>query len=465
MLGVVDDLLWSLRRAGLAFATPQALDVARVVARLGFDDRAVLREAIAVVVVGQRRDRAAFDAAFDAFFATDLRLAGDLYDRILARGFDPADVALLRELIEASAYEGAGPSLGGLVGGASELDYLLATAGARRALAPMTHALQTGFFAHKLLDRVGLTRASSVAAALRARLRDALGAERGDALADALDAELDRGRARVRAHVEATLRARSGVDVDRASARRLEEVPFVALTDRELDEVRVAVRRFAERLRGAARVRERHARKGRFDVRRTLRASAATAGVPFRPARRDARRDKPRLVILCDVSDSVRTASRFMLEFVWAVQELFDRTRSFVFVGEVGEVTRLFATEPVHLALARACDGSSVPMADGSSYGRVLAAFERRYADAIDARTTLVILGDGRTNYRPDGAEVIERLRMRARGVVWLCPEPRAQWGVGDSAMARFAARVDDVLDARSAADLERAARTLVARR
>jgi uncharacterized protein with von Willebrand factor type A (vWA) domain len=179
--------------------------------------------------------------------------------------------------------------------------------------------------------------------------------------------------------------------------------------------------------------------------------------------RRDQRRDRPRLVVLCDVSDSVRRAARFMLEFVYAVGELFDRTRSFVFVSELGEVTHLFETEPVDTAIARAAE-SAVNVRENSSYARVFRAFERQHMESIDRRTTVIVLGDGRTNYQPTGVDVLNRIRSRAKSVLWLCPEPRETWGIGDSAMPAFAEAVTQVLEAASAHDLERAARELVVR-
>ena len=140
-----------------------------------------------------------------------------------------------------------------------------------------------------------------------------------------------------------------------------------------------------------------------------------TGGVPFAPAHRARRRDKPRLVLLCDVSDSVRAAARFMLEFVHAAHELFDRTRSFVFVSELGETTDLFLREPASVALGHAYGGSIVSVHANSNYGRVLREFEERYLRDLDRRTTVAILGDGRTNYHDDAAEVLDRIRG-ARG-------------------------------------------------
>jgi uncharacterized protein with von Willebrand factor type A (vWA) domain len=239
--------------------------------------------------------------------------------------------------------------------------------------------------------------------------------------------------------------------------------PFADLSDDEIDDVRRGVRLLAERLRGAARVKDRHRRRGRIDPSRTMRMALATGGVPFRTVRRDQRRDRPRLVLLCDVSESVRRAARFMLEFVYAIGELFERTRSFVFVSDVGEVTRLFEKEPVETAIALAAE-SVVDVRENSSYGRAFRAFEKGHIDAVDRRTTVVILGDGRTNYQTTGVDVVARIRSRAKEVLWLCPDPRPSWGIGDSAMPAYAAVVSRILEAASARDLERAARELVVR-
>jgi uncharacterized protein with von Willebrand factor type A (vWA) domain len=261
----------------------------------------------------------------------------------------------------------------------------------------------------------------------------------------------------VRDQIERHLEQRAAID---ASEKGPMATPFARLSEAEIDEVGRAVRLLAERLRGAARVRDRHRSRGRIDPSRTLRKSLATGGIPFVPERRDQRRDRPKLLILCDVSDSVRPASRFMLEFVYAIKELFVRTRSFVFVSEIGEVTQLFESHEVSSAIARAIDTQ-----ENSSYGRVLRELEHRYRDAVDRRTTVVILGDGRTNFQPSGAEALGRIRRRARSVLWLCPESRASWGTGDSAMNEYEKHATQVLEVACAHDLERAARELIARR
>jgi uncharacterized protein len=467
MLRVLDELLWALRRDGFTISTAQAIDAVRVAALVGFADRAALRDGLAAVVVERRADRDRFHEAFAAFFTPDRAHAGDLWSRLRARGFDPAELAALRELLDAAAersgVSGDAPALLGLLGAESELDHLLLAAGITRALAPMTSALQTGFFAQRVMAEVGLPRASTALRRIGAALREALGEERGAALAAALAEELDRARRRIRMHVERTLADRLAPPAQ--SRSRAESTPFAGLNEAEREEVRRAIRSLAERLRGAERLRRRRARRGRIDPHRTLRQSLRTAGVPFQPARQRRRRDKPRLVVLCDVSDSVRAASLFMLELVHAAQELFSGTRSFVFVSELGETTRLFADHPPDAALARIYGGAVVSLAHNSNYGRALAAFEDRMGREIDRRTTVVILGDGRTNYLEAGADAVSRLRDRARALLWICPEGPGTWGSGDSAMLRYAASSTKVLVARTAKELEIAAREVAARR
>jgi hypothetical protein len=146
------------------------------------------------------------------------------------------------------------------------------------------------------------------------------------------------------------------------------------------------------------------------------------------------------------------------------VQELFARARSFVFVSELGETTDLFARQPVRVAIAHAWGGGVVRSGDNSNYGRALRTFEREVLRTLDRRTTVVVLGDGRTNYHDAAPEVLDRIRERSRALLWLCPEPRGLWSQGDSAMPVYAPRCTAVYEARCASDLESVARVLVAR-
>ena len=459
-LRVTDELLWVLRRSGFAIATSQAIDAVRAVRAVGLESPVLVRDAIASVVVKRARDRGRFDAVFDAFFSGSPRPT--LWERLAADGFTASELDTLRELLDAFVTSAPDGALGPLVHRGAELDRLLQLAGGAQMLDGMQSALQAGFYTHRLLEHVGTWRAQDELAGLRVRLVDAMGPERADVLVRALQREVQRAADDVRSFVQGTLARR---DADRARGGDVLGTPLTSLDEAEVEEVRRAVRAFVQRLRGGERVRRRRSRKGRIDAHATLRRAMRTGGVPFRLARRARRRDKPRLVLLCDVSDSVRSVARFLLELTYAAQELFDRTRTFVFVSDLGETTRLFAEEPIESALARAYSGAVVPVTHNSNYGRVLHAFEERVLRDVDRRTTVVILGDGRTNYQADAAEVLDAIRARARAVIWLCPEPRAAWATGDSAMPRYAPKCTRVLEVRCARDLEDAARLLLALR
>jgi uncharacterized protein with von Willebrand factor type A (vWA) domain len=477
LVRVVSELLWTLRREGFAVSVAQALDVARAIHAVGFADKKTVRQAVACIVVRRARERRPFDAAFDAFFAPAQAGEGaSLWERLAAEGFSDVELDVLRAFLAdeeatrasgANAGERAGRgALRALAAAGPDLDRLLAASGLAHSIdAHSRHEL--GFRAHRLLQRLGSAQAHRTLGRLRVALAGALG-DRGTALAEAVARALGRGEDRVHAFVRRAYDARLAEEAERRAGGRPEDVPFSsfgALSDDEVDEVRRAVCRLAERLRAGARIRFRHARRGAIDPRRVLRSAMRTGGAPFSLPRKRRHRRKPKLIVLCDVSDSVRAAASFLLEFTYAAQELFDGARSFVFVSDLGEVTDLFARESVRTAVGLAWAGAGiVRAAENSNYGRVLRLFEAQVLRDVDRRTIVVILGDGRTNYLDPAADVLDRVRLRARALLWFCPEPRGLWSQGDSAMLRYAPKCTAVHEVTCAADLERAAMALFAR-
>jgi uncharacterized protein with von Willebrand factor type A (vWA) domain len=459
VIRLLEEFLWTLRRHGISFGPAQAADAARAAALVGWEDRWQLREALALVLLRRASERPRFDGLFDTFFRAEKAHARDLFRRLVDRGASEEEGEKLRALLEALVGEpgASGEAARALLGLApGELDGKMASAGAKAVLSGLTSRRQVGFFTQRMLAVLGLDRAAGQLAQLRGLLEAEFGEERGALLMELLRGELDRCRSEVRLAVEEAAREREETLGQGRS--------FEGLDPGEVEEVRRAVRALGEKLRGAARVRERRGRQGRVDARRTLRASMRWGGVPMRLLRRRRTRRRPRLWVLCDVSESVRAASVFLLEFVAIAQELFDRTRTFVFVSEVAETTRIFAERPLEQALAAVLGGGAVSVAKNSNYGRALRDFEERFGREIDGRSTVVIVGDGRTNYGEAAVEAVERLRERSRALLWLCPEPASRWGTGDSAMPRYARASTEVLGATTARQLEAAARALVRR-
>jgi hypothetical protein len=247
-------------------------------------------------------------------------------------------------------------------------------------------------------------------------------------------------------------------------ARTLAERPFALLSEDEIARLRVEVQRLARKLREQASQRPQVRRRGRLDVRRTLRAALRTGGVPIDLRRRRRRVDRPRLVVLCDVSDSVRNVSRFMLELLHALQERFEKVRTFVFVADLGETSDLFRTTEIEQAVRLAYEGAVINVNASSDYGRALEQFAARHLDAVTGRTTVIVIGDARTNYGPPNVARLAEIHARARRVLWLNPEPPPAWSFGDSAMRAYEPHCDKVVVAHNLVSLRKVVDDLILR-
>jgi uncharacterized protein with von Willebrand factor type A (vWA) domain len=210
--------------------------------------------------------------------------------------------------------------------------------------------------------------------------------------------------------------------------------------------MRRTVRPLARKLATRLAARRRRAARGSIDLRRTLRGSLSTGGVPMRPVLRRRRPARPELVLLCDVSGSVSGFSDFTMLLVQALHDQFSKVRVFAFVNRVDEVTGLLVhghADPEGLG-ARVRDEARLTGWHGSSdYGVALGEFAERYGDVVGPRTTVFVLGDARTNMADPNLPALRRIADQARRVYWLNPEPRPQWGTGDSAAPEYAGLVE----------------------
>lgn len=466
---VLLELVATARRAGLRISPAESMDGLRAAAAVGLDRRDELRAALRASLVKHPEERPVFDRVFDGFFRPDAGGRRGALDRLRAEGVSEADLDDLRALLERlEALEGAPPGVGGagglgaLVEGGAELDQRIEEAMRAVDVRRMQSPMQVGLFAMRALDALGADRMQADLEAIRDELVAQAGDE-GRRLAEALAAQLDALRRRVRARVREDFERRNPERVARSRAARLEREALAALDRDEVAQVTREVRRLGRVLRDRLERRRHEARRGRLDVRATMRASLRTGGVPFRPVFRRRRRERPELMVLCDVSDSVRAAARFLLVLVYAMQEAFARTRSFVFVRDLGECTHLFEAHPVEEAVSLAFGGDAVPVGANSDYGRVLEQLVDRHLPSIGRRTTVVILGDGRNNHQDPNAEALRAIGRRAARVVWLNPEPRASWGFGDSEMGRYEPWCDFAASVRSLHELRAAVERLAA--
>ena len=314
--------------------------------------------------------------------------------------------------------------------------------------------LQRGFYARRLLQSAGATQAEKELQQFLNALR-----ERG------LDAgQLELASRRVSQTLQGLEEAARRVadreqkarDPESRGDKSILHRNIASLTPDEVQRMRTVVRRLAERLKARLSRRRKVRRRGRLSVRRTLRKNLSTGGEPYKLVFRARRPERPEIVVLCDVSDSVRNVSRLMLQFVYTLQELYSRVRSFVFVSDIGEVTHLFKKADVSTAIDLATAGRVINLSANSNYGHALKLFRDTWLGSITRRTTVIVIGDGRTNYNPPNAWVLGELKRKCRRLIWLCPEEPHSWGFGDSEMPLYARHCHRVESVRSLDDLAR---------
>ncbi|MCR3718154.1 MULTISPECIES: VWA domain-containing protein [Prauserella salsuginis group] len=452
--GRLVEFAHALREHGIAVGTGETVDAAAAAEAVGLADRERLREALAASVLRGAAQRPVFDGVFDLYFptahgtsettvdepATPAQLRDQLLDALVA-GDDARVRALAATGID--LFGGYGAASGGQGGQGTQ--GTTGEAGGNGGSA----ARLSGWSAYQTLSEVRPQ-------ALRARLRDAIREARTDGLdgepADALaDREAAAGIAAFTDHVRAEARRRTaelrGRDriARHAVAPQTDLVSFTSATAEQFAEMRRAVQPLSRKLATRLAARRRRATRGRIDLRRTVRRSLATGGVPMRPVMRRRRPGRPELVLLCDMSGSVAGFAQFTLLLTQALSDQFSKVRSFAFVSRTDEITELVRAgrdEPENLADRIVAEADLTQVGMSSDYDGALQTFADGWGDVLGPRTSVLILGDGRTNGAPPNLPALRAMAERARHVYWLNPERESSWGTGDSEAHRYAREV-----------------------
>jgi uncharacterized protein with von Willebrand factor type A (vWA) domain len=423
-----------LRREGMGVGTSELLDAFEALEAVSWTDRDAFREAMAATLAKSQEDRRVLDLVFERFFfraAEREALVQGLKEGPGKGGAERVDLDELRARIREALREGSDGDLRDL---------------ARLAIAAF--------------GRHG--EGSGVLGVDVQRIRRTLGLKGESRRGDPPDPEaVPRERLRqFEAHVRREL--------ERALIERTESLP-PAKPLRDLDRALptgpaqdlAAVHRVVAGLRRRLAT-QGHEQRGRsrssaIDVRRTMRQSLQTGGVPLDLRFRPRRPRRPELFVLCDVSTSVTSASVFFLSVLHALHDTFRKLRSFVFVERISEVTSVFERERSFLAVSRAISGDAgvADVSGYTDYGRVWLEFLENVVDDLDPRSTVIVLGDARTNGREPHARVFSHVAARAGRTFWMNPEPKLYWNYGDSVMAAYEPFCDGVFECWTTKQLE----------
>ena len=220
---------------------------------------------------------------------------------------------------------------------------------------------------------------------------------------------------------------------------RLGEQSFNSLTPKEVEEMRAVIQQLVRKLKDTIGRRYAARSRGVLDVKKTLRYASRYQGIPMQLAFRKRPPSKGRIVVLCDVSGSVWSSAKFMLNMLYSLQECFTRVRSFVFIAGLDEVTHFFDSYEVNQAIDKVLREADLAYGASTDYGMTLRDFKKQYMDALNKKTTLIIIGDGRTNYTNPEVGILEEMREKSRRLIWLNPETEYFWYSGDSEMRTYA--------------------------
>ncbi|GAC1582882.1 MAG: VWA domain-containing protein [Candidatus Elarobacter sp.] len=431
------------RAAGIRISVSESLDAVRALETIGVADRGALRDALGLVLAKSREEKALFESCFELYFGRDR--AGD--------PFAPPDVPPESQP-HANGSPQAATSLASMLRANDRAGLAMALEAAANSVgaAGIRFPTQANMFVQQIMQALGLDDLTREIA----RLRDA-GDDQG---ADELERGRDALRARARLLAERYLALSSAAE-SRWRDENAKSTTLWRLDRKQVERMRVVVRMMAKQL-ATKYGRDRHrSRRGRLDVRRTLRRNTPYDGVPFVTVWKRRAIEKPSVLALCDVSGSVAPVAQFLLLFLHSLNDALSDIRSFAFSSHLIDVTEILEREPIETAIATIVQELGFRSTD---YGRSLEDFANGWLDRIGNRTSVIVMGDARSNNTNPRADLMKTIYERAKRVIWLNPESRWSWGSGDSEMLRYRPYCHVVRECSTLRDLEWTVRDLLTR-
>ena len=467
----------ALRNADIRISPAETLDAMSALELVGYRDRAFLKNSLALVLPKTADEKETFDSAFDQFFSFE-----DVSLGSLAGEGDPEDE---REGAGEGEGQAAGEGSGGGKGGGgakskfaapeeneddlgagemseprSELGQLLMLDGTVELTMRMAEAAQEaeleaiqvftqkGLYTRKIMDGMGLADLNREIGDLRQSFRipdRRLGQE--------LKKRQNWLRELVRDYVERQFLLHADVTGRRLREDLLQKVKLSNVEHRNFRLIQEIVFRMAKKLVALHSRRRKVFKRGQLHVPRTLRHNMSYDGAIFDLHWKSVKVDRPKVFAICDVSGSVASYARFMLMFLYSLDAVMPKVRSFAFSSDLAEVTELFERNKIEDAIAKTLRDYSGGSTD---YGQAFADFRKLCMDDVDNRTTIVILGDARNNYGDPRTDILKEMYDRAKRVIWLNPESRHTWTTGDAEMRKYTAYVHQAEECNSLLHLNR---------
>ena len=455
------DFVDMLRHADVPVSIGEAVDAARTIELLGYEDRGLLKNALSQVMAKTTEEMESFDQCFDDFFKIDTKLdmggnlAEQLEDEENGSSGNQVEPSLLDNLDDGTSSsppptgsEGGGGGGSGQsedadgqgggepasltelleAGDRTSLQLRMGEAADEVGLSNIVLSTQRGLFTRRIMEAMGLNDVNQDIRDRRANEDD----ESAEELERRLNVLFEATRDMVDRQLALTAQGKS----TEFRQNVLKKVRLSNIEQRDFRLMRDITRKMAKRLTDMNSRVKKVKNRGHLDIRKTMRRNVAYDGILFETHWKQKEKDRPKVMAVCDVSGSVASVARFLLLFLYSMNEVLPNVRSFAFSGDLGEITDLLKENGPEEAVPAAIDKFGGRSTD---YGRAMQDFKDQVFNEIDNRTTIIILGDGRSNGSDPRVDILKDIKARAKRVIWLNPERKSIWGSGDSEMLRIA--------------------------
>ena len=440
MVDFLRDFIHILRSSDLRVSTSESIDAMNVVSEIGIEDRSLLKHSLSFSLAKTLREKEIFNECFDNFFEENYM---NLSEDKLPQKNNEKD----SEISDLGVLDKNENSLEELYNNSDRTSLMTAMALAARDanLQDIRLFTQVGMFTRKIFDEMGLEKLNN----------DIFQASREGNIKREEDLKNIRENLRleIREYIENQVKLRTS---NTGKQLREDALSQMRLTQADKSDYKIMsgiIKKMARRLISVHSRRKRKSQRGLLDIRSTIRANQEYDGILFETVWKKTKVDRPKIVALCDVSGSVANVSRFFLMFLHSLTEILPNVRTFAFSNKAGEVTDLFENKDIEVAAAE-----TLLLNGGGStdYGQAFVDLEGLLENNIDRKTTVIILGDARSNYGDPRCDVLKTIQEKSKRILFLNPEPKSVWGTGDSEMLRFVPYCSKSKVCSSLFDLER---------
>ena len=438
---VLTDFVKTLRNANIQVSPAETLDAMEVIEKIGYNNREILKNSLSFALPKTLQEKEKFDLCFETFFDNQLSQKNELHrQKQTLKSDKQVNSELAHQLLENNQ---------------SEIQLSISKAAEKAELKEIKYFTQRAVFSRKILEIMGVGGLEEELSLL-GQFNDK---ELPSDLEQRLRFQLTNLREKVSDYVQQQFLLHGDVTGEQLREQIFKSMNMGQIDRSYLHEVHSLVRRMAKKLASLHSRRKKNLRRGKLDIRKTMRDNWINQGVLFNLRWSYKKIDRPKILVVCDVSGSVGAYARFMLLFLFSLTEVISKIRAFVFSSYLGEVTDEFKGSNLEKAIESALSKYGGGSTD---YAHSFSDFISLCLDDIDKKTTVVILGDARNNFGLDKAYLLKSVYERAKQVYWLNPEGKYRWNTGDSVMNNYSAYCTKVFECGTLKQLERVISTLL---